>query len=110
MHPQFSQLPLSKEVWGSDEYSEWCEHMNECTNCGDWNLEQTIIKRGHKVSDYPCVHIAYHVTTTCEDHPNPWECPDILLVKKNNDYGLPIRDGGTSYVKIQFCPWCGVKI
>jgi hypothetical protein len=109
-YDQFTKVPLSKEIWESDEYGTWFDHMEDCTSCSDWHLKQTVINRGHKVSDFPCVHIAYRVTQTCEDHPNPWDCPDIMIVKKDKGYGLPVRDGGSSYIKIEFCPWCGTKI
>ena len=33
---------------------------------------------------------------------------------KFNEYGIPIHDGEngkiTSYIKIQYCPWCGKKL
>jgi len=27
-----------------------------------------------------------------------------------NEYGLIIHDGGESYLKIDYCPWCGTKL
>lgn len=40
------------------------------------------------------------------------ECPDALIkyIPKYNEYGLIIHDGGTSMVRISFCPWCGTKL
>ena len=26
------------------------------------------------------------------------------------EFGLPIRDGGSSYLPISFCPWCGARV
>lgn len=34
----------------------------------------------------------------------------IRFNKKTGDYGIPIHDGGSSYIKIKFCPWCGKKL
>lgn len=28
----------------------------------------------------------------------------------SKEYGLIVHDGGTSYVAIRFCPWCGVRL
>ena len=28
----------------------------------------------------------------------------------DGEYGIPIQDGGTSYLVIEFCPWCGKRI
>ena len=73
---------------------------------------QRIIERGHDPALFPCVHIAEQVTRTCEQHPDPHDCPDILIVyfSKYDEYGIPIRDGGSSIVTIHFCPWCGTKL
>jgi hypothetical protein len=66
---------------------------------------------GHSANDYPCVHIAYHVTKQCETHPEPWDCPDVLIVKsESGEFGIPIRDGGRSHVIIHYCPWCGIEL
>lgn len=49
---------------------------------------------------------------TCEKHPNPFECPDVLIrySPKFDEYGLVIHDGGSSSIQIQFCPFCGHEL
>ncbi|MEV8514740.1 hypothetical protein [Dactylosporangium sp. NPDC051484] len=46
------------------------------------------------------------------DYDDPWDDPDVVVVytPKFDEYGLPIRDGGTSMVVIGFCPWCGGRL
>jgi hypothetical protein len=41
-----------------------------------------------------------------------YDCPDNLItyVSKMDEYGIVIHDGGSSYIKIEFCPWCGAKL
>lgn len=34
----------------------------------------------------------------------------VAFVPKFREYGLRIHDGGTSYVQIDFCPWCGNRL
>jgi hypothetical protein len=34
----------------------------------------------------------------------------ILYYPKPGDYGIPVLDGGTSYIVLDFCPWCGAKL
>ncbi|HEY8937015.1 MAG TPA: hypothetical protein VIM65_17430 [Cyclobacteriaceae bacterium] len=34
----------------------------------------------------------------------------IIYIRKFNEYGLKILDGGTSSIKIDFCPWCGERL
>jgi uncharacterized protein (TIGR02117 family) len=49
---------------------------------------------------------------TCEQHADPFDCPDTVVVYHEpfNEYGLPIRDGGMSYLLIDHCPWCGTRL
>lgn len=44
-------------------------------------------------------------------HHSPQACPDVLVVwSPRQGAGLPVRDGGTSFVIINHCPWCGSNI
>ena len=29
---------------------------------------------------------------------------------KYGEYGIPVHDGGTSMIAIEYCPWCGEKL
>lgn len=49
----------------------------------------------------------------CDRHSSAHECPDVLVlrdVREGGDYGLPVRDGGSSFVVIGYCPWCGADL
>ncbi len=45
----------------------------------------------------------------CDMHADPFECGDYLVAYNavTDEYGLPIRDGGTSVLLIKHCPFCG---
>lgn len=34
----------------------------------------------------------------------------VVYVPKFREYGIRVLDGGTSFIVIQFCPWCGVLL
>jgi hypothetical protein len=109
LHTKFNKFPLSL---ASGKYQEWAEHHDKCINCQDWVQAKQVEERGYSLSNFPCVHIAYHVTQKCEQHPDPYECPDVILIhdEKFDEYGIPIKDGGNSFIKIDYCPWCGIKL
>lgn len=48
----------------------------------------------------------------CEIHPDEFDCPDNLIFRSKNsgEFGLIIHDGGSSFLKIDFCPFCGMKL
>ncbi len=91
------------------EMSDWEHHVNKCQQCSDWADARQVTKRGFDPSKFPCVHLANFATMTCDQHPDPLNCPDILIYynPRHDEYALPVRDGGPSYVPIRYCPWCG---
>jgi hypothetical protein len=48
----------------------------------------------------------------CEQHADPFECPDALIdhSAQTGEYGIIVHDGGSSCVVIKYCPWCGAKL
>ena len=59
-----------------------------------------------------CEFMRTQLLHECEQHPDLNDCPDILVVydSRFDEYGMPIRDGGTSVISMYFCPWCGTKL
>ena len=41
---------------------------------------------------------------------NDGEGAAIIYVSKLDEYGIPVLDGGSSYITLDFCPWCGTKL
>lgn len=50
----------------------------------------------------------------CEQHLGQFECPDSLIYHNPDPseerYGLIFHDGGSSYIAIRHCPWCGTSV
>ena len=59
-----------------------------------------------------CESMLKQVIWKCADHSSLADCPDALVGRfgKTEDYGLFIHDGGSSYVAIAYCPWCGARL
>jgi hypothetical protein len=58
-----------------------------------------------------CKLMDYYADYRCEQHPNPFDCPDnVIYFSEKAGYGLIVHDGGESFLKIAFCPWCGSKL
>lgn len=61
----------------------------------------------------PCCEPMRHALDfACEEHADPFACADGIIVYSEvfDEYGLPVHDGGTSYVLIDNCPWCGGRL
>lgn len=98
--------------WETREYGAYSDHMQDCPACRDWFQGQQLADWKVDPSKYPCLHMAYQANFQCGTHQDPWECPSVLIayVEQYDEYGIPIRDGGESYWKIDNCPWCGTAL
>jgi uncharacterized C2H2 Zn-finger protein len=59
-----------------------------------------------------CKEMDLFTKPNCNIHDNSFECPDCLIFfnDRSSAYGIIIHDGGESFIKINFCPWCGKKL
>jgi len=59
-----------------------------------------------------CATMTASLEMSCGQHTDPFDCPDVSLVFHEifTEYGMPIRDGGSSYLLISHCPWCGARL
>lgn len=52
-----------------------------------------------------CKHLQ-HYSRPCPDHGA--DCPEVLFVRTGRGgWAMPVRDGGSSYLPIRYCPFCG---
>ena len=58
-----------------------------------------------------CEKMESFIDQKCENN-NIFECPDNIIIyeEKFDEYGIIIHDGGKSYVRIKYCPWCGKEL
>ena len=96
----------------TQEYASYSDHTQDCPACRDWFQTEQVKEWGVDAKEFPCIHMAYHSNYRCASHQDAWECPSSLIVfaDQYNEYGMPIRDGGNSYWKIDHCPWCGHQL
>lgn len=61
---------------------------------------------------YCCEIMKGEIERRCSQHPDIFACPDNLIVhyEDRNTYGIIIHDGGPSFIRIKFCPWCGREL
>lgn len=59
-----------------------------------------------------CEQITAEVEKECKDHSDRSQCPDALVAyfPKFDEYGILIHDGGSSFIQIYYCPWCGTQL
>jgi hypothetical protein len=59
-----------------------------------------------------CEAMTRNVNHQCDQHENPFDCPDNLISYdiRSDEYGIMVHDGGSSCVHIDYCPWCGQRL
>ena len=62
------------------------------------------------MSVHCCDRMDYDLNQKCEIHESRADCPDALIAFVRGGYGLVVHDGGSSFIEIQYCPWCGAKL
>lgn len=102
----YSKLPLAREVWDTPEYKEYMEAFHNNKQCQDWELKRRIKSAGINYKNYCCTYMAYYLIEDKGKKEINYDCV-ITHDKKRKAFGLPIHDGGSSYIKIDYCPWCG---
>lgn len=45
----------------------------------------------------------------CVTHDDPYDC-DVVMLCDERGVGIVVRDGGSSFISIQYCPWCGTDL
>jgi hypothetical protein len=60
---------------------------------------------------YCCDRMREELDKNCQTSSDTLQCPDVLVryVPKYDEYGLIVHDGGSSMIRISFCPWCGAR-
>jgi Domain of unknown function (DUF6980) len=67
------------------------------------------------VKNYCCADFRHFATYRCDQHANPYECNDYVIVHdaRRRQYGIIVYDMGIptyTYLVINNCPWCGAQL
>ena len=59
-----------------------------------------------------CDMMTSQLEWSCDIHATPEECPDCIVrfYRGSSLFGIPIHDGGSSFIAIRHCPWCGADL
>jgi hypothetical protein len=65
-----------------------------------------------RMGPHCCEEMRQEAERVCDQHPNRFDCPDCLVQYSHRlrEYGLIVHDGGSSVIRIRFCPGCGTQL
>lgn len=113
----YSVLPLPREVWDTPEHEAYVKALHSDKLCSEWYLKQKIKDAGINYKRYCCIDMAYRSIEDKKEKQQMKNDPEhinydsvITFDKSHKSFGIPIHDGGASYIRIKYCPWCGEKL
>ncbi len=112
LYKKYSKLPLPREVWDSAEHEEYMNAFHNDKECQEWELKERIKKAGIDIKKFCCINMAYHLIEDKKSRKTGNIEYDSVIAysPKRKTFGLPIHDGGGSWISISYCPWCGSKL
>ncbi len=70
----------------------------------------TVNSGGRHLVTICCARMEQDLTQVCPQHPDRFDCADALIHHDADSYGIIVHDGGSSYIEISYCPWCGASL
>jgi hypothetical protein len=112
LHKKYSNFPLPREVWDTPEHEAYIAAFHNNKECQIWDLKQRVKKAGVDYRKYCCIDMAYHIIEDKKEKESGKTNYDCVIThhKKGKSFGIPIHDGGASFIRIKYCPWCGKKL
>jgi hypothetical protein len=109
LNKKYSKLPLPKAIWDTPEYNAYINAFHNNKECTEWELKRRIKEAGINYKKYCCINMAYRLIEEKKSKGKAKIDFDSIMThyKKGNVFGIPIHDGGSSFIKIDYCPWCG---
>jgi hypothetical protein len=101
----------AKQLFHSKVYTIKTEEISKA-ELKEMYLEVHAETEGISKTVFCCKMMKSQFTTSCDVHDSRYDCPDRLLDYRETDksFILIIHDGGSSGIKIKYCPWCGTKL
>lgn len=108
----YSDFPLAKELTETPEYERYTAAYHDDKACSEWVLKTKVKAAGINPKKYCCLDMAYHLIPSKQAIGQEAIHYDAVIMEhpKRKEFGIPIHDGGSSYIHIRFCPWCGRKV
>jgi hypothetical protein len=108
----YTKLPLPREVSETEEYAKYINALHNDKECSELYKRYYIKEAGLNYKKYCCTDMAYQLVEDSKPLAEDEINYDAVMryCKSHKEFGIPIHDGGASYISINYCPWCGTKL
>ena len=112
LHTKFSKALQQGKLLPEDLHELYIDELHGNKKYSNWVLKKKLKENDFDFSEFCCVKMASHIFDSFNEFGEiKYEDHDIIMNKwEDGTFGIPIHDGGSSVIKINFCPWCGTKL
>ncbi|NIK93271.1 hypothetical protein GZ212_14005 [Mangrovimonas sp. CR14] len=112
LHQKFTSDLNANVKWNDPNYIRYIEEINDNIEFQEWTLEEKFRKNKFDSESICCLKMADQIFESLDKKGNiKYGDVDVVINKRTDGtYGIPIHDGGTSIIEINFCPWCGQNL
>jgi hypothetical protein len=101
---------LYKQQMGLDPHRCLKSTLRKAVEKADWEESERI----RAIDEHCCMVMAKKCSDlpACDVHDSKWDCPDCLIHYDRDvgEYGIIVHDYPRSWIPIQSCPWCGMRL
>ncbi|MEQ6124647.1 hypothetical protein AAON49_10630 [Pseudotenacibaculum sp. MALMAid0570] len=112
LYDKYNDFDYTKSKWNGEEHEAYVDAMYDNNEFYEWKLIQGFEKKKFPYKDFCCVTMAQRIHESLDDEGEiKHDDYDVVMNKwEDGTFGIPIHDGGTSVIEINFCPWCGTNL
>ncbi|HBT09998.1 MULTISPECIES: DUF6980 family protein [Leeuwenhoekiella] len=112
LHQKFTSDLNGNVKWNDPEYNKYIDEIHENIEFHEWTLKEKFRKNKFNTESICCLQMADKIFDSLDKKRNiKYGDVDVVINKwTDGTYGIPIHDGGTSIIEINFCPWCGQNL
>ena len=112
LYKKYSKLPLDRKIWDSELYEEYIEAINTSKECSDYYLTMELIKNKYDYTKNCCLDMAMAISRGVNKRGKIiYDDVDVVMRQwEDGTIGIPVHDGGSSIIGINYCPFCGAKL
>lgn len=111
LHAKFTN-PETEVFYGNTEYEDYIDAIHSNKDFENWTLIDKLNQASFEYEKYCCLKMSDNIFESFDKNGDiNYDNPDVIINEwTSGTIGIPIHDGGTSMIEINFCPWCGSKL
>lgn len=103
---------IETSIWQLSVWFSICAGADERrrSTVGEKSILIYLMQPNERMTVHCCARMDCDLNHKCDIHKDRSDYPDAFIAFVGGGHGLLVHDGGSSVIKIRYCPWCGSKL